>query len=173
MVLNQQRMSDHMCREWLVSLWQLLKLCSINLSVLFDCHQVPIMIPSYISIAKCKPYISNECPSNHAPIHSRIHCLCSAGAFCICSALWRGFIPKIRWRPGHFTNKRSSLKLWHLDLDMQLKIVLLAETKVLSDVAGVQECGVLCNIHRDDCNTLIYNEDTRKCHLIKVDLRLE
>ena len=53
---------------------------------------------------------------------------------------------------------------------MQLKIVLLAETKVLSDVAGVQDCGVLCDIHRDQCNTLIYNEDSRKCHLIEVDI---
>ena len=57
-------------------------------------------------------------------------------------------------------------------MDNKTNIVLLAETKVLSDVAGVQECGVLCNIHREQCNTLIYNEDTRKCHLIEVDLRL-
>ena len=53
---------------------------------------------------------------------------------------------------------------------MQLKIVLLTEKKVLSDVAGVQECGVLCNIHREQCNTLIYNEDSRNCHLIEVDI---
>ena len=52
-------------------------------------------------------------------------------------------------------------------------VVFMAETKVVSNVAGVQECGVLCNIHREHCNTLIYNEDTRKCHLIEVDLRLE
>ena len=52
-------------------------------------------------------------------------------------------------------------------------VVFMAETKVLSNVAGVRECGVLCNIHREQCNTLIYNEDTRKCHLIEVDLRLE
>ena len=58
-------------------------------------------------------------------------------------------------------------------MDNKTNIVLLAETKVLSDVAGVRECGVLCNIHREHCNTLIYNEDTRKCHLIEVDPRLE
>ena len=58
-------------------------------------------------------------------------------------------------------------------MDIKTNIVLLAETKVLSDVAGVQECGVLCNIHREQCNTIIYNEDNRKCHLIEVDLRLE
>ena len=50
--------------------------------------------------------------------------------------------------------------------------VLTPETKVLSDVAGVQECGVLCNIHREQCNTLIYNEHNRNCHLIEVDISI-
>jgi len=58
-------------------------------------------------------------------------------------------------------------------MDIKTNIVFMAETKVVSDVGGVQECGVLCNINREQCNTLIYNEDTRNCHLIEVDLRLE
>ena len=56
-------------------------------------------------------------------------------------------------------------------MDIKINIVVfMAETKVLSNVAGVRECGVLCNIHREQCNTLIYIEDTKKCHLIEVDL---
>ena len=48
----------------------------------------------------------------------------------------------------------------------------MAETKVVGNVAGLQDCGVLCNLHREQCNTLIYNEDSRKCHLIEVDISL-
>ena len=48
----------------------------------------------------------------------------------------------------------------------------MAETKVVGNVAGLQDCGVLCNLHREQCNTLICNEDSRKCHLIEVDISL-
>ena len=48
----------------------------------------------------------------------------------------------------------------------------MAETKVVGNVAGLQDCGVLCNLHREQCNTLIYNENSRKCHLIEVDISL-
>ena len=48
----------------------------------------------------------------------------------------------------------------------------MAETKLVGNVAGLQDCCVLCNLHREQCNTLVYNEDKRNCHLIEVDISL-
>ena len=49
-----------------------------------------------------------------------------------------------------------------------LENIVLSETKVVSSVATLEECGVLCNINRGDCNTFIYDENSKNCHLIEV-----